>query len=235
MNFNRIGKGLVLAVFMLSILACNNDDGTAPFEVIGDVYVSKKMMGDEMVYAKSYYAYANQPMLAAIVSSVSSDDIDLMEVDNDPRTFGLNEEFTTNMPVEAPYKFTVSHQDVPHETTDLLVFDDIDLPVISSVVTEPGTIELTWEAGANGEIHSVRLLNSSGEVVFVSSLLSNDVVTLVIDPASGSENWVSGYPNDGDTYTLELHGILVEEEADNSNFLYNLQEIAIAQSEVVWE
>jgi hypothetical protein len=236
MNFKQIGKGLILAVFMVTLLACGNDDETAPFEVIGDVYVNKKMMGDDMVYSKSYYAYANQPMLAAIVSSVSSADIDLMEIDNDPRTFGLNEEFTTNKPVgEAPYKFTVSHQDVPHETTDIMVFEDIDLPVISSVIVDNGTLEVNWEAGLNDEIHSVRLFNTSGDVVFVSSLLAKEVVTLVIDPASGSENWASGYPNAGDTYKLELHGILTEAGASNSDFLYNLQEIAIAQAEVVWE
>jgi hypothetical protein len=203
--------------------------------LVGDVFVIKKMDADDIVYGSSYYAYGNKAMTEATVTNDNNDVIALGQIEESPYTYGLKEDFSFELPGEGSFKFEVVQEGISYEDVDELLFEDINLPVITRATVENQILRIEWEAGLSDEYHTVRILNEDGELIYVSDLLASQVEELLVDPSNGSENWANGYPNLEDTYTMELHGVLFEEGANSSNYLYNLQEIAISKTEIVWQ
>lgn len=231
----KLGKIAILAFAIVGFVACNTNDGEVSFEVVGDVFVIKKMDADDIVYGSSYYAYGNKAMTEAIVTNDNNEEIELGQIEESPYTYGLKEEFSLELPEGGSFKFEVVQEGISYEDVDELLFEDIDLPLIADAKVENQILEIEWEAGLNDEYHTIRILNEDDELIYVSDLLASQVEELLVDPSKESENWATGYPNVGDTYTMELHGVLFEENANNSNYLYNLQEIAISKTEIEWQ
>lgn len=234
MRMRKIGKLAVFIIAVVGLVACN-ENGVAPFDAVGDVFVIKKMEGEELVYSKSYFVYGNQTITWAKVVNETDEELDLEEVDDNKLSFALKEEYLPEMPEEGLYQFIVMNEDMEYEDVDELVFEDIQIPTITDITVENERLELEWEAGENDEFHTVRILNDEGELIYLGSLLGSSEDNFVLDQGLGNESWESGYPNIGDTYTLELHAVLFEEGANNRDYLYNIQEIAIAETEIVWE
>lgn len=237
-KFQKITKLLVLTLGIGILFSCGNDDDVIEFACIGDVYVSKRMIGDDIKYANSYFAYGNQRMNLAQVTTFEGAEINLTATDEGGYTYGKEAElsdFSIDFPVEGNYTFDVLHDDVPHQSIDLLTFEDLDFTTVSALISEFNRLTVEWEANASAEMYMIRLVNENNEVVFGSSSLPNNITRFEIDAITGSGAWTSGYPNVGDEYTLELHTFTFDDDATDIDFSFNIQEISITEEAVIWE
>jgi hypothetical protein len=234
----KIRKGLVLLLIVAGLFSCNDDDNTSSFEVIGDVFVTKKIIGDEIMYGMSYYAYGTYAMETAEVITPEGEEIALTAVNGYETTYSKDpstDDFTSDMPDEGNYQFNVLNEGITHQSIDLLEFDDLDFPELTSVEMDDYVLTVEWETSSSVGAYWLRLLDESGSVIYVSSLLSNESSTLQIDDVTASGTWASGYPNDGDVYTLQLQAITFDSGAGSTDYLYHLKEVAISEQEVTWE
>lgn len=225
---------LTIAIFV----SCNDDSNTADFTVIGDVFTTKKTISEEVQYARSYYAYGNQPMSVAKVTTPNTTEITLTAANSIGNTWhkaASNGDFSATVPTEGNYQFDVLHEDVPHEAFDILRNEDLPFSTITSSTVENSTLTVEWEGSAESEGHTIRLLNANDEIVFASQLLPSESIKLIIDPSNSSGTWLDGYPNQGDTYKLELHSFLFDSDATDLDMTYNIEVIAISEGEVIWE
>jgi hypothetical protein len=237
-KIQKMSKAFILLLVVAGLFACNDDDNTAEFEVIGDVFVTKKMMNDEDRYAPSYYAYGTHPMTAAKATTPDDTEITLEAAPGVSSTWlkvPEEEDYTTNIPDAGTYKFTVTHEAVEHETTDALSYEDLEYTDITSKEMSSGVLTLKWEAAPEADGHMVRLLNPTGDIVFGSAFVLKQGTQLEIGPNNGTGTWLNGYPNTGEEYKLELHAFAFESNAPDNQTSYHIQEVSITQDTVTWE
>lgn len=238
-KLKNIGKTLVLFSLALGFFACNDDDdGSAPFDIIGDVIVIKKLVDDESVYANSYIAYGNQPMSLAQVTTPSGEEIMLSPAGADQYTYAQSPGFDDYVPVEeiemGNYMFDVINEDIPHQDVDLLVFEDIDYTTITLFETEVDMLTVEWDQNSMADAYMLRLVDDAGSVIFMSQLLGTQVERFVIDPNDPQGTWAQS-PIAGQDYTFELLAYLFEEDATDSDYSFNVQEISITEEMVTWQ
>uniref|UniRef100_UPI0032165DA0 hypothetical protein n=1 Tax=uncultured Draconibacterium sp. TaxID=1573823 RepID=UPI0032165DA0 len=235
-RFQKIGTFLGLFLMTAGLISCNDDDSTAPFEIIGDVLVNKRMQGDTaVVYANSYFAYGNQAMSVAKVQTPANETIELDPLDAYSQTYAAFDEFTSTPPTVGNYQFNVVFQDVPHQAIDILVYEDLDFPVFTNTEISNGTLTVEWEENTDTDKHMIRLLNEDGDIIYNSPLISSPNTRLDVSYSSGVGAWKSGYPNVDDVYTLELHGLLFEATSTEYDEQYNVQQASISEKEIIWE
>lgn len=236
-KFQKIAKLLTLFLAAGILFSCDDDPTVVPFDVIGDVFVTKRMIDEEAQFANSYYAYGNQAMTMAQVTTPDGTEIELNSVNADGYTFGKtasDTDFTFDAPEEGNYAFDVIHEAIQHQAVDLLVFNDLDFTVISLAAMENSMLVVEWEENPDAEVYMLRLMSQEGEVVFNSPTLPSQTIRYEIDTNTGSGNWADGYPNNGDIYTLELHAFIFDEEATEADYTFNIQEVSISDEEVTW-
>jgi hypothetical protein len=236
-KFQKIAKLLVMFLSLGILFSCSDDDTTAPFDVIGDVFVTKRMVDEETKFANSYYAYGNQAMTIAQVTTPGGTEIELNSINANGYTFGKtasSADFTFDVPEEGNYAFDVIHEAIQHQAVDLLVFNNLDFTVISLAAMENQMLVVEWEENPDAEVYMLRLMSQEGEVVFNSPTLPNQATRYEIDTNTGTGSWADGYPNNGDIYTLELHAFIFDEEAIEADYTFNIQEVSISEEEVTW-
>lgn len=238
-RIQKIGKLFLAFLMVAGLFSCNDDDNTEAFNVIGDVFITKRMINDEVSYANSYYAYGNQPMSEAKVTTPDDDEIVLSAANTLENTWAKQAvlgDFTTTIPTQGSYNFYVLNEDVPHETTDELTYNNIDFPTITSADVVDGVLSVEWEESTDAEGFILRLVNDSGDIIFGSAFISSNATQIQIDyPNTGSGTWAEGYPNDSDIYTLELQAFTFDNDASDLDYIYHIEEIAISEEEIIWE
>ena len=237
-NIQKITKAFILLFVIGSMLSCNDDDNVEAFDVIGDVFTTTRMINGEAQYALSYYAYGNQPMSAAKVTTPDSDEFSLEAANSLENTWSKDAElddFSTDLPFEGIYLFDVLHQDVPHEANDILEFYELPFTLIVSLDMIDQVLTVEWETNDDAEAYMIRLINDDGEAIFGSALLSPNATELPVAVGNASGTWAAGYPNVGDNYDLELHAFTFDADAGELDFSYHIQEITITEEEVTWE
>ncbi len=236
-KFQKITKLFMLFLAMGILFSCNDDNTTASFDVVGDVFVTKRIIDDEVKFANSYYAYGNQAMTMAQVTTPVGTEIELNSTDNDGYTYGKTastSDFTANVPEEGNYAFDVIHEEIQHQAIDLLVFQNLDFTVINTASMENEILVIEWDDNQDAEVYMLRLISEDGNVIFNSTTLPSQTTRFEIDTNTGSGNWLDGYPNNGDTYTLELHAFVFDAEASDVDYTFNIQEVSITEEEVLW-
>jgi hypothetical protein len=234
----KIRKGLVLLLIVAGLFSCNDDDNTSSFDVIGDVFVTKKIIGDDIMYGMTYYAYGTYAMETAEVTTPEGEEITLTAVNAYETTYSKEpstDDFTSDMPDEGNYQFNVLNEGITHQSIDLLEFDDLAFPEITSAEMSNEILTVEWETSSSVGAYWLRLLDDSGNIIYASSVLSNGYSTLQIDNVTGTGTWATGYPNDGDVYTLQLQAITFDSGAGSTDYLYHLKEVAISEEEVTWD
>lgn len=239
-KFQKISKVVILLIAVTGLFACSDDDSVAPFSVTGDVFTNKRMIDDEVQYAASYYAYGTQAMGVAKVSIPNNvEEIVLAPLDGFNNTwYDIPElsDFSMATPLQGNYLFRVTHEDVPHEASDLLTVVDLDFSEITTLEMESGILTVAWTADAARHGHSITLLDAAGEIVFTSSYVPKQGNQLQIGANTGTGNWAAGYPNPGDVYSLELNAFALESDAENQeNPGLHIEELAISEATVNWE
>lgn len=236
-KFQKMKKLLVMFLGIGILFSCDDDPNVAPFDVIGDVYITKKMINEEVKFANSYYAYGNQAITMAQVTTPDGTEIQLRAIGSDGYTFGktaTETDFTIDIPDEGNYMFDVIHEEIQHQTVDLLVFNNLDFTVISSTDLANERLSVEWEENPDAEVYMLRLISQEGEIIFTSPTLPSQANRYEIETNTGSGSWAAGYPNNGDMYTLEMHAFIFDEEATETDYTFNIQEVSISEEEVTW-
>ncbi len=233
----KLGKTLIIFLVLAGLFACSDDDNSAPFEIIGDVFVIKRTIGDEVKYANSYVAWGNQPMSHAEVSTPAGASLTLDPATENLYTYakepGLNEYFAS-APVQGNYQFLVINEDITHQTADLLDFDDIAFSTLSSAEMVDGVLSVQWESNSIAEAYLIRLINTSGDVAFLSQTLPTQMTRLDIGANTASGSW-SETPEAGNIYTIEFLTFRFEDDATSLDATKNIQEIAVTEQDITWE
>jgi len=230
----KIGKLLILLLVLGGLASCNDDQETAPFEVTGEAIMIKRLLNDQVMYARTFFAYGNQPMSAGQVTLPEGGTLPLIPSDDNKRTWQNTPtiaDFSTTLPEVGMFDFTVTNEDIEHTVSDVLVFNDLGFPTIDSLGNNGGIVQVEWQEVAAAEGYLVRMVDENYESVFIGQLLNTNYTTYQI--ASDSGVW-SKAPVAGETYMVEVHAFVFEEGATNQNYLYNADEIAIASRDIVW-
>ncbi len=235
-KIRKIEKTLAFFLVIAGLFSCNEDETTTSFEVVGDVFVTKKIIGEDVMYGTGYYAYGTQEMEAAEVVTPDGEEITLTTIEGYETAYSKNpstDEYTSETPNEGNYQFNVVNEGITHQSIDLLEFDDLDLPVITSAVMDDYVLTVEWETSASVGAYWLRLLDEWGNIVYASALLSSEYSKLEIDDVTG--NWATGYPVEDEVYTLQLQAISFDSGAGSTDYLYHLKEVAVSEQDVTWE
>lgn len=235
----KFGKLFIAFAVALGMFSCDDDEGTTAFEVIGDVFITKRMIGDEAKYARSYYTYGNQPMSEAVATTPDSDEIVMSATNNQENTWAkaasIND-FETAIPTQGRYTFNVQSEDVPHVANDDLTFNNLEFTTILTADVASNILDLEWEGGTDAIGHMVRLINEEGDVIFSSVFIGSESTHILVDyPNTGTGTWATEYPNANDIYTLELHAFTFDADATDINFTYHIEEVAISEEIITWQ
>jgi len=238
-TIQKIGKLFMMFLIVAGFASCNDDNDTEPFDAIGEVVTIKKMdmEADTVVYARAYYVYGNQPMSSAKVSLPEGGTITLTDTDTNKRTYFKEPDaadYSTDAPQTGDFTFTVVNEDIESTFAETTELKTLDIPEITEVTpsVSSGIITVKWDKVTDADSYVVRLKDDEGETVFVGTLLSSSVNNYQIASSTGTftQSLVVG-----NTYTVDLQAILYEDTATNSDYMYNIEMIAIASQDLVWE
>lgn len=232
-KLKQLSTALLLGAFLW---ACDDGESTAPFQVIGDVFVVKKQINGETRFARAYYAYGTYPITSAEVLTPDQQKLTLLQSENGGRTHykePANNDFTTNMPPEGTYTFSVINEEIKHTATDILNFSNMDIATIGSTSYNQVQQVLTvnWDAVENAESYLVKLVDSNGNTLFLGTLVNSSRLSYVIGTNTGA--W-TGSAESGKSYTLQVLAFKYEDAATSSNYQYNIEEATIAEKDIIW-
>lgn len=234
MKTQNATKLFILLFALAGLASCDKGQETAEFEVTGDVFISKRIINAETKYARSFYAYGNQPMTSVEVTLSEGGVLALSEADETLRTWidlPTLADFETIVPEDGIFDFTVVNEDIEHTVSDIVEFTDPDIPTIDSVKYTSQTVYVGWESASGADRYIVQMVDENNELVFIGQLLNSDFVKYVIADASGTWNQ---NPEFGITYKVEVHAFFFEDNATVENYQYNVNEVTIASEDVVW-
>ena len=235
-NIQKIGKLVVLAFIVTGFWACNDDDPET-FNFTGEVVTIKRVMDGEEKFALNYYAYANMKMDSASVDFPGDSVLTLSPAGAQKITYfyePLGEDFSTSAPETENYDFSVFNNNVEYTATENHTFTDVDIPTIDSVgvTTSSESVYVEWSNNDDAQNYAVRILNDDNETIFNSYIISEDADSFTAEQSSGS--WESSL-TEGETYTIEVQAMVFEDNATNADFFYQIETIAIASEEFIFE
>jgi len=235
-------KGLLLRVIIVlsavpAIISCNKGEDEA-FVVISDVYYINQIIDNEVQTGVAYYAFGNKAITSASVTLPGGGTVELQS----NQTFWYTwfkepdiEEYTTGYPSEGTYDFEITSEagDVM-QSSDELEIDSLEIPVIDSIEYNsnlPG-YKVTWNEIEKAHGFVVKIKNSDGNFIFSGYTVSGDTNSYdVIEGGAGQ--WVEN-PVDGETYTFQIQALRFDNDANQSNYIYNFEEVSIGETNVVW-
>lgn len=207
------------------------------FEGTGDIYIQKKKVDGETVYAPYYYLHGNTSIRSASVETPGGEMFELKSFEyldtykKDPK----EDEFTTSMIETGIYYFsgTFGDNDEPFKINDSFYAHLIDFPQIDSVGydTTDYHIYVFWDEVSDADIYGVTLLNNTGNLVFDGPALTSAADSFAI--YLNAKEWTTT-PYKGDVFTLQLHAFSLDEEGTNTNWFYNIECISYSETQVTW-
>lgn len=209
----------------------------AYFEGTGDIYVQKKKVDGTTVYAPYYYLHGNTSIHSASVETPDGKTVELkpFEFLDTYLKAPANEDFTSSMIAIGTYKFTGSFGDnnEPFEISDDFNAHVINFPQIDSVGydTTHYHIYVYWNAVNDADVYKVDLLDKTGEVVFEGPALTAASNTFIIE--LNTDGWKTT-PYKDDVFTLQLHAFSWDEDANNTNWFYNIECDSFSETPVTW-
>ncbi|WP_163322553.1 fibronectin type III domain-containing protein [Draconibacterium mangrovi] len=235
-NIQKIGKLVLLAFIVTGFWACNDND-PEPFNFGGEVVTFKRTIDGEEKFALSYYAYANMKMDSASVDFPGDSTLTLSPADAQKLTYSYDastEDFSTTAPATENYDFLVFNNGVEYTATENHIFTDVDIPTIDSVgvTTSSESVYVEWSNNDDAQGYAVQILNEDDEIVFNSYILADDEDSFTANQSTGS--WETSLTT-GETYTIEVQAMVFEDGATNANFFYQIETIAIASEEFIFE
>jgi hypothetical protein len=228
-----------MALLMVVIFTSCMENQDPQFDILGDVYVTKKMINDEIQYAPAYFLYANLGMTSAKVTLPNAGGT----VNLDGTAGGLtyskeptDADFSTNMPVEGSYLFeAVNSKNEILQVSDELQLDDLAIPEFDSIeFISSSTLQVSWNAVSGADGYFIRIVDNNGNDVYLSYSIDNSVTEYTILESDGTGKWEQP-ASSGQTYTIQINAFSYHSGAVQNNNVYNIEEVAIGQSQVTWE
>lgn len=233
-NMQKIRQVALLFLVLAGVTSCDKNDSESAFEVKGDVMIIKRMIDDEVQYARSYYAYGNRSMSEASVTLPEGGTLDLVPFDGAKRSYikePVVADFSTDQPEDGDFDFSVINEDIEYNVTDELTFTDLPIDTITSATYNNETITVNWAKSTDADNYIVRLVDENLDPLFTGTLLNNTQGTFQISVGAG--NW-TGNPVTGHTYFVEVQSLSFDADATNNDFYYNINEISVASKSIVW-
>ena len=232
-------KILLISTLSLFFGGCGLKENDIEFEVFTDAYTIKKRIDGEVKFAVAFYVYGNSGIASATVTppAGAGTPIELTSSPESSFTFQKepeNEEFKSGLPIVGSYLFEVVADDgTAVQQTDELQILNLGIPGITSAVFQNGNtgLQVKWEivAGANGYV--VKLLDSQYNIIYLSYGISPTATEITVDQGTGS--WKSPVYS-GDQLILQVQAFVYEPGATEENIIYNIGEISIGETEIVW-
>jgi hypothetical protein len=206
------------------------------FEAYGDMFIQKKMVDNQVVYAPYYYLFANTTMNSASVETPAGESVALEPFEylttyiNEP---GENE-FTTSMAELGSYHFTGTYDDdKPFDITDIFDGRVVGFPQIDSLAYDESdySIYVSWELVGGADIYKVKLANAAGNIIFNGAELTSESNAFKIN--LDTEGWTIT-PYTGDVFTLQLHAFTFDGDAGDDDWYYNIECDSYTEAQVVW-
>jgi len=241
-TIQKIGKLFILFLIVAGLASCDDDSELEEFNYYGDVVLAKRMLNDSIKYAPMYYAYGNRTITSAEVSLPDGETL----INLDPSSYSSatflslpdTSDYLTTTPQFGNYTFTIVNDEIEYTTTDLLQNDtSTEIPVIDSVSflrDEYERVYVKWELADEEnkpDNYLVFMVDQDNESVFTGFLLNNTESTYYVSEGWGSFDQA---PIDGEIYTVEVHAFKYENDATTSDYLYNVNTVAIASEDIRW-
>jgi len=239
MKAKRIFKNAVLVLItVIAFVSCN--DTEEPLEVLTDVYAINKKFGSEVKSATAYYAYANQSLMSASV--IIPNNGGNVELESTPGSaYNMAKEpkdsdYKTSAPVEGSYVFTIKGVNgETQQVTDVLNYENLTIPQFTKINFSgtPFILELEWNVISTADGYFVKMFDLNGKLVFSGYNVKPDVNKYIITESSSSGYWSKSVVN-GESYLLHLNAFTNDSEASTSNYIYNISEISIGETQIKW-
>lgn len=230
---------LLILALPFFFFSCNDEQVEKEFEVQVDAYIVKKKFEDETRFANAYFAYSNKAIESAIVTPPAEfgDPVELEAAESSISTFFKEpevEDYSTMYPAQGDYVFDVESRDGEVlQEIDVMETGVLEVPVITDATFQSNVESMTvsWDSVQNADGFVVKLLNQNKKVIFISYTLLASVDEYEINQSSG--NW-NGTPYNGDDYILQIQAFTYESSATADDQLYNIKEVAIGETDVIW-
>lgn len=237
LNFSVI----VLSVAAIFFAGCQNEENDV-FNVNPDVIFLHKVINNDTVTGVAYYAHGSQGITEAVVTLPDDGGtVQLGEHPNSTYTFYLeptDEDYSDeeNFP-SGNYVFNVMSADGESlEITDLQEKDNLGFAQLDSTGFDnvQKVYYFDWEEVDGAQSYVALLLNSEGEVIFTSYPIDDESPVYYLSTYYDFGAWDS-HPQKDENYTLRIQSYIYDADATNSDYVYNIQEISIADYPLVWE
>jgi hypothetical protein len=230
----------IFLTFLITILliSCNNSD--EEFDVTSDVYSVNKKFGEEVKSAVAYYAYSSQNLASGTVTlPENSGTIDLEYYPGAIKTLAKepkDSDFSTETPVSGKYKFTITGSNGGKvEQTDSLAYMNLGIPEFTKLHFDgnPVSLELEWNLISDAQGYVVKMFDLERKLIFTGFTLNGNVKNYIINSSSGTGYW-SGTVSTLQQYIVQINAIAYDSEATNDDYLYNVNEVSVGESQITW-
>ena len=221
----------------MAFVACNKDEEEEAFAVSGEAFYINRITDGELKTAVAFYAYANKVISSAAVVHPNGNETELENSSNLGQTWFKEPDlstYTSEYPADGTYLFEVTSKDgVTLEPVDLLEIDSVGIPDITSTEynDERFSYQLEWEEAENADAFLVKVLNEDEDIIFSGYLMDKTVTTYELTQSKG---YWDNVPVTDETYVFQVYAYSFEEGASEANYINNIQEVSIAQKEIVW-
>lgn len=237
-NFKLLGLVLLMSCSLFT--SCDNDDNNENvLEVKVDAITEKKMDGEVVKYAPSFYVYSNKELKSATVKAPGTNGktYTLAAVSSSNIQFvykPVASDFATEVPTAGDYTFTVTDKtDAKVTLTDKLTTVTFNIAQISESTFASSKLTLKWGAVTGIDGYVVKLYNQANTLLYTSTTLATTATTFSF--GNTDNGWLSTIKGEvGKTYTLSLEAFKYESGALSSLKGYNVEMISIANKSITW-
>lgn len=236
----KIKKFAFILFASLIVVSCFKDAEETPLEVNTDVYMIKRLVGEQPVYGLAFYAYGNQIMRSGTViqNGGLGEQINLGLSPNSIFTLSKEpsgDDYKTFVPAASEYIFKVTAETgLSDESSDFLNVKNIGIPEITSVEigANQKLVNITWKAVAGIDGYVVKVAEENGTYIYNSGGMESSETTYTINLLTG--NWTKPIEM-GNTYIIEVHAFAYEDDADPDYAAFNVEEISIGARNIFLE
>lgn len=228
--------GLVLLMTVLFTSCLENKD--PQFDIVGDVFVVKKRVDNEVKYAPTYFVYGNLGIKSAKVTLPDAGGTVTLEGTTGSLTYfkePAEADFSANTPDEGNYLFeAISSKDETLQIGDELEIEDLIIPDFDILEFESSTkLHVSWNEITGADGFFLRILDDEGNYVYISNSIDKNTFEYNIMD-DDSQNWKQSVSS-GETYTIQINAVVYDAEATAISSAYNIQMIATSQAQITWE
>jgi len=238
-NMKRIiGVGALFIIGACGLSSCDDNFEKIQFDALGDCYVQKQKVGEEVKYGATYYAFANMDIKKVMLTTPGENGqtFELEQQGENTRIFRLIPDildFTSEMPTEGDYTFTIiSNEQDTIISKDKLLTTDIPAVEIEEFTYEQEThnVKLDWNAIEDADLYVVRLLEEkNGKILYISPMLSKSEYEFT----QSTPGWLNGIEmEDSENYILGVFAYKYENSSQKSG--YDLQMECVDYREINW-